>query len=108
MEQARRILVSANDNFKKIYALSRVQKTRLPHVSAFAIFLMDMETDVMMHVRQAAQGAGGVVLSVVFDGLYVTSASSMPVQEIMKQAALWVSQSLGVKVACKMMDGSPM
>ena len=60
----------------------------------------------MSHFREAVVGAGGRVLSVVFDGMYVVSASDAPIQEIMQRAALWVERSLGATMSCKMLDDS--
>ena len=99
--KARALLAEKNARYQEIMALPKVQGAQDPDVSAFALFLMDCEHQVLCKVSASAANHGAHVLSYVFDGLYVLAGSDEDLLHIFKATQDDVLASTGIQMALK-------
>ena len=66
---------------------------------------MDRETEIMKEVKNAVEAAGGHVLSVVFDGLYVLAKSVGDLARIYQDVQGHVYERTRMKCALKSTSG---
>ena len=100
-KNARAILTELDDKSIGFLHLPRVLHAKRPEISAFALFLMHYETEIMCEVRKAVEACGGMPLSVVNDGIYVFGKSEDHLEEIFRAAATMVERSLDVVFSLK-------
>ena len=104
-ERARALLAEKNTRYQEIMALPKVQGARDPEVSAFALFLMDVEHRILCKIAESSVKHGTHVLSYVFDGLYVLAASEGDLVRIFKATQDDVLATTGIQLALKDASG---
>jgi len=102
---AHSILAKKSTLYQSILALPRVQAAERKDVSALAIFLMDSETRTMKLVKSVTEEAGGKVLSVVYDGLYVLARNNDALISMFTTIAEKMYSDFGVMLSLKTADG---
>ena len=104
-ERARALLAEKNTRYQEIMAMPKVQGARDPEVSAFALFLMDVEHRILCKIAESSVKHGAHVLSYVFDGLYVLAASEGDLVRIFKATQDDVLATTGIQLALKDASG---